>query len=50
MQLRCKNCGHVFSRSDGAYEAELAFMRGEELGDFVCPDCGSGDGMIEEIW
>lgn len=50
MELECKNCGHVFSREEGAEEAELAFRRGEELGDFVCPNCGSGDHMVEEVW
>lgn len=50
MQLKCNNCNSVFPREEGAHEAELAFLRGEELGDFVCPNCGSGDHMIEEIW
>lgn len=50
MHLKCKNCGHEFSREEGVNEAELAYRRGEELGDFVCPECGSGDRMIEEVW
>lgn len=50
MNLRCKHCGCEFSREDGAREADLAYRRGEDFGDFVCPNCGSGDGMIEEVW
>ena len=50
MHLKCKNCGEEFSIEDGAQEAELAYRRGEDLGDFVCPHCGSGDKMIEEVW
>ena len=48
--MRCKNCENTFTRADGITEAELAHRRGEELGDYVCPFCGSGDGMIEEVW
>ena len=50
MFLKCENCGCEFSREEGVHEAELAFYRGEELGDFVCPECGAGDHMIEEVW
>lgn len=50
MYLRCKHCGSEFSREEGCREAELAFLRGEDHGDFICPDCGSGDNMIEEVW
>lgn len=50
MELVCKHCGNTFSRQEGLSEAELAWRRGEELGDYVCPVCGSGDRMVEEIW
>lgn len=50
MHLRCKHCGCEFSREDGQHEAELALKRGEMLGDFICPFCGAGDAMIEEVW
>lgn len=50
MHLKCEICGYEFSRIEGATEAELALRRGEFGGDFVCPNCGSGDNAITEVW
>lgn len=47
--LECSICGAVFEREVGIHEAELAWYNGEELGDYVCPECHADDSAIEEV-